>query len=246
MKTVHEVSAISGVSVRTLQYYDSIGLLPPTAHTEAGYRLYDDAALERLAEILLYRELQFPLREIRQILCDPDVDRSTVLFQQIRLLEMRREHIDNLLTLARGMKVMGVKSLLDFQAFDTRKIDEYERAAKASWGKTEAWKEYEEKSRGRTQEEVHSLSVQMMECMAALGRYREEAPESAAVQEQVAALQQFITDHFYTCTDEILSSLGMMYAGGGDMTAHIDGTCGEGTGAFIQKAIACYVASRKH
>lgn len=74
MKTVHEVSRISGVSVRTLHHYDAIGLLKPTAVTEAGYRLYDDAALARLQNILLYRELEFPLKEIKDILDHPEFD----------------------------------------------------------------------------------------------------------------------------------------------------------------------------
>ena len=74
MKTVHEVSRISGVSVRTLHHYDAIGLLKPTAVTEAGYRLYDDAALARLQNILLYRELEFPLKEIKAILDQPEFD----------------------------------------------------------------------------------------------------------------------------------------------------------------------------
>ena len=74
MKTVHEVSRISGVSVRTLHHYDAIGLLKPTAVTEAGYRLYDDAALARLQDILLFRELEFPLKEIKAILDHPEFD----------------------------------------------------------------------------------------------------------------------------------------------------------------------------
>ena len=67
MMTVNEVSKLAGVSIRTLQYYDSIGLLKPAEYTESGYRLYDDAAMERLQQILLFRELEFPLKEIKEI-----------------------------------------------------------------------------------------------------------------------------------------------------------------------------------
>ena len=90
MKTVKEVSRITGVSVRALHHYDAIGLLKPTAVTEAGYRLYDDAALERMQSILLFRELQFPLKDIKRILDAPDFDAMTALAQQVRLLEMQR------------------------------------------------------------------------------------------------------------------------------------------------------------
>ena len=91
MKTVHEVSELSGVSIRTLQYYDRIGLLSPTDRTGAGYRLYDDAALEKLQQILLFRELQFPLKDIMEIVNRPDFDRSKALEQQIELLNLKNE-----------------------------------------------------------------------------------------------------------------------------------------------------------
>ena len=86
MKTVTEVSKITGVSVRTLHHYDAIGLLRPTAVTEAGYRLYDDEALGRLQTILLFRQLQFPLKEIKKILDSPNFDPQEALAQQIELL----------------------------------------------------------------------------------------------------------------------------------------------------------------
>ena len=85
MMTVHQVSKLTGVSIRTLQYYDRIGLLKPDGYTEAGYRLYDDSSLERLQQILLFRELEFPLKEIRGILNAPNFDRNKALEQQIEL-----------------------------------------------------------------------------------------------------------------------------------------------------------------
>ena len=88
MRTVKEVSRLTGVSVRTLHHYDAIGLLKPTEVTRAGYRLYDDTALSRLQSILLFRELQFPLKEIKAILDSPDFDPEEALTQQIKLLEM--------------------------------------------------------------------------------------------------------------------------------------------------------------
>ncbi|MBQ2776576.1 MAG: MerR family transcriptional regulator, partial [Peptococcaceae bacterium] len=90
MKTVKEVSNLTGVSVRTLHHYDAIGLLKPTELTEAGYRLYDDTALERLQMILLFRELQFPLKDIKVILDNPAFNQTEALSQQIALLELQR------------------------------------------------------------------------------------------------------------------------------------------------------------
>ncbi len=88
MMTVHEVSRLTGVSIRTLQYYDNIGLLHPAEYTEAGYRLYDDTALETLQQILLFRELEFPLKEIKGIIRSPAFDRQKALDQQIELLQL--------------------------------------------------------------------------------------------------------------------------------------------------------------
>ena len=102
MMTVNEVSKLTGVSIRTLQYYDTIGLLPPAGYTEAGYRLYDDAAMERLQQILLFRELELPLKEIKRILDSPHFDRNRALEQQIELLTMKKEHLENLILFARG------------------------------------------------------------------------------------------------------------------------------------------------
>ena len=239
MMTVHEVSQISGVSIRALHHYDKIGLLPATEVTDAGYRMYDDTALERLQQILLFKELQFTLKEIKAILDSPDFDRGRVLEQQIQLLELRKERLQNLIDLARGIKMIGVKHM-SFEAFDTRKLDEYARQAKASWGQTDAYKEYEKKSAGRGKEEQHVLNVQMMEIFSEFGKIKEQDPEGEAAVGLAKRLQEFITEHFYTCTDKILLGLGAMYAGGGDLTVNIDKIGGTGTAEFADKAIQAY------
>ena len=239
MMTVNEVSKLTGVSIRTLQYYDKNGLLRPAEYTDAGYRLYDDAALETLQQILLFRELEFPLKDIKKIIGSPDFDRSKALAQQIELLTLKKQHIENLIDLAKGIKGMGVR-FLKFDAFDTRKIDEYAAQAKASWGTTPAYKEFEEKSKGRTRKEDQEIGLKMMEIFAEFGAVRDTDPASVEAQALVKKLQDYITEHFYTCTKEILSGLGRMYAGGGDFTANIDSYGGEGTAEFVHQAIEVY------
>ncbi len=236
MMTVKEVSQLTGVSIRTLQYYDKIGLLHPAKRTDSEYRLYDNACLEKLQQILLFRELEFPLKEIAQIVNSPGFDRSKALEQQIELLKLKKEHIENLIDFAVGIKAMGVKQLT-FDAFDTRKIDEYAREAKASWGTTPAWKEYEERSKGRTKEDNLKIHQGMIDIFAEFGTIRDTDPASEEAQTMVQKLQDYITEHMYTCTDEILSGLGKMYAGGGDFTMNIDRFGGEGTAVFAGKAI---------
>ena len=123
MKTVTEVARITGVSVRTLHHYDAIGLLRPTAVTEAGYRLYGEEALGRLQTILLFRQLQFPLKEINRILDSPNFDPQEALAQQIELLELQKEHLEGLIAHARQIQKTGVINM-DFSAYDQRKIDD--------------------------------------------------------------------------------------------------------------------------
>lgn len=129
---------------------------------------------------------------------------------------------------------------MDFTVFDTGKIDEYARQAKEKWGGTEAYLEFEEKSKGRSREEQTLISEGMMGIFAEFGGMTDEAPESEKVQMQVQKLQDYITKHFYTCTKEILDGLGKMYGAGGEFTENIDKAGGKGCAGFCAKAIEIY------
>ena len=218
MMTVKEASRLTGISIRTLQYYDKLGLLP-AMRTESGYRLYDDAALERLQQILLFRELEFPLRDIRTILDNPNFDRRKALRQQIELLTLKKQHLEDLIRLARTLQVAGGHTM-QFKEFDTSRIDEYTRRAKESWGDTPAYREFEQNAAERT---VQNLPI-----------------DNPAVQAQAAKLQAFIIEHYYTCTKEIFAQLGQMYGAGGEFTANINAAGGPGTAEFAAKAIEVY------
>ena len=237
MKTVKEVADFTGVSVRTLHHYDAIGLLKPTRITDAGYRLYDDAALQRLHTILLFRELQFSLKDIRAILDSPHFDPRDALEQQIRMLQLQRERLDALIVHARQIQETGVIPM-SFSPFDTTKIDEYAAEAKERWGNTDAYKEYEQRTRSR--EQPAATGNDMMEIFTEMGKIRSADPASDEAQELVARLQQFITDHYYTCTREILRGLGEMYTADERFMKNIDAAGGEGTAAFARDAIAIF------
>ena len=239
MMTVNEVSKLTGVSIRTLQYYDKIGLLKPTRYTEFGYRLYDDTALEMLQQILLFRELEFPLKEIKAIISRPDFDKNKALEQQITLLTMKKEHLENLISFARGIQFIGVKTM-DFSVFDTKKMDEYAKQAKEQWGKTAEYKECEQKSQNRSKEEDQVMKQKFMELFMDFGKLKYAAPESADVQSQVKKLQDYITQNFYQCSKDILFCLGQMYAEGGEFTTNIDSVGGKGTAEFTAEAIRIY------
>ena len=241
MKTVNQIAKQTGVSVRTLHHYDAIGLLKPAEITEAGYRLYDEDALMRLHLIIVYRELDFSLKQISEILDAPDFDQNRILEEQIRLLEQKREQLQNRITFARGLKLTGVNNM-DHKNFDHKKMDDYSAQAKALWGKTDAYKEFEAKSAGRSKDTEKAIGNDLMDLFVQLGTMRSLEPGSEAVQNWVAQLQAFITDHYYTCTKPILKGLGEMYAGGGSMTENIDNAGGAGTGAFAREAIRIFCA----
>jgi DNA-binding transcriptional MerR regulator len=242
MRTVHEVSDLSGVSIRTLQYYDRIGLLRPAERTQAGYRLYSDDDLARLQQILLFRELEFPLKDIKGIINSPDFDRSKALEQQIELLELQRSRIARLIALARELKEKGT-GMPTFEPFDTKKIDEYAAQAKASWGSTPEWKEYESKSAGRTIEEERSMGEELLSLFKPFGQMAAEGadPASEKARKQAKRIQDYITEHFYTCTDEVFLQLSRAYGAGGEFTRNIDAHAGSGAGAFAMHAIEAYI-----
>lgn len=131
---------------------------------------------------------------------------------------------------------------MDFSAFDKSKLDEYAAQAKATWGQTDAYKEFEKKTAGVSKEEQNAQGMEMMQLFTEFGQLKAEEKEAAGkeAQAQVKKLQDYITEHFYTCTDTILASLGTMYAGGGSMTENIDRAGGTGTAEFAAKAIEIY------
>lgn len=241
MMKVSELSKLSGLSVRTLHYYDEIGLLKPGEVSEAGYRGYGEEAVERLSQVMFFRELGFPLKDIRGILESPSFDRNAALEQQIELLKLKREHLDNLITLAEGAVLLGM-SRVDFKAFDTRKIDAYMAEAKENWGKSKAWQQYEAKIKGQTKQQQDAAAQGTMDILAEMGKLKVagEAPDSSAAQDLVEKLRVHFTEYYYDCTLEILAGLGKMYTGDGRFQENIDEYGGPGTAQFAGEAIVVY------
>lgn len=254
--TVKQVSELSGVSIRTLQYYDNIGLLTPSERTEAGYRLYEEEQLATLQEILLFRELEFPLKEIKAILESPAHDKEKALRQQVELLTLKKERLEGLIRLANDLRIAPEKNstrerktTMDFTAFDKTKLEEYAKRAREEYSGTDAYKEYEVKSAGRTAETEAVLGEGLMAIFARFGKLLTDGssgasesgtpadPASPAAQALVRELQDYITEHFYTCTPEILAGLGKMYAADGEFRKNIDRCGGDGTAVFVSKAI---------
>jgi len=230
---INEAAKMTGVTIRTLHYYDQIGLLRPETVTDAGYRLYGEKDMERLSQILFFRELDFPLSQIKEMLDSPSFDRKERLERLIALTERRME----------GEKEMS------FQEFDSSEIErckeKYAEEAKERWGHTQAWQESKKRTDGYSNEEWEAVMKESDSIMQAFAQSRELAPESEEVQALVAKWQDFISARYYTCTDEILEGLGQMYTADERFTENID-RFGEGTAEQMSKAIACYVSRRKN
>lgn len=236
-RTVNEVSKLTGVSVRTLHHYDAIGLLKPSEITGAGYRLYDDTALLRLQNILLFRELKFPLKKIGQILDCPDFDQNEALSQQITLLTLEYERLGHLIRFAKKIQEKGGITM-EFNAFDRSEIEKYKEEVARRFGNTKEYKEFKERERAGL--DVNESSQALMAIFAELGTLKNLQPADATVQEKIGELQQSITTNYYTCSKEVLSSLGQMYVQDERFRQTIDQAGGEGTAAFVGEAIAIY------
>lgn len=126
-------------------------------------------------------------------------------------------------------------------AFDHKKMDAYSAQAKALYGKTEAYKEFQQKSAGRTARQEKDLGAQVMDFFVRLGKMRPCEPDCEAAQVWAKELQDFFTEHYYTCTPQILGNLAESYAGGGSMTENIDKAGGAGTGVFAKEVIDIYI-----
>lgn len=240
---IKEFGKLTGVSVRTLHYYDEIGLLKPCAVDEQnGYRYYDENSLLRMQEILFYRELDFPLKDIIAILSSPDYDKHTALKEQKRLLTIKKKRLERLIK-ALDSAMKGEK--ITMTAFDNSEFEAqrelYAKEAKEKWGGTAAYRESTEKTKGYTKEKWNEVNSGMDSILAEFAQCKMNgsAPDSKQAQALVKKWQDFLTENFYTCTNEILSGLGEMYAADERFKANID-RHSDGTAEFMQAAIREY------
>ena len=240
---ISEVAKLSGITVRTLHYYDEIGLLKPSDITDSGYRKYSSEDLERLQQILFFRELDFPLNEIKEIMLNPNYDKNEALNKHKEFLIEKRKRIDGLITLID--KTIKGDNNMSFKEFDNSKIEEnkrkYAEEVKNRWGNTDAYKEYEKKTSSYDGNSWNEINEGMVEILKEFADNREEDPNSDIIQSLVEKWQSYITSNFYNCTKEILSCLGLMYIGDERFKENID-KYGEGTAEFMAKAIEIYCA----
>ena len=239
---IKEFAHFTGVSIRTLHYYDEIGLLKPAVVDEqTGYRFYDEQSLERMQEILFYRELDFSLKSICAILASPNYDKEEALKEQKRLLILKKERLERIIeALEQHEKGEQLMKAFDNAEFETTR-KQYEEEAKEKWGNTEAYAQYADKAKGYSKENYNALLVGMEDIFVQFARYMEQGIKSGSVeaQKQVQVLQEYITEHFYHCTNQILAGLGQMYAADERFRNNIDKHA-KGTADYVSRAISVY------
>ena len=235
---IKEFAEFVGVSVRTLHYYDEIGLLVPAYVDEyTGYRYYDENSILRMQEILFYRELDFSLKSIGEILSSPNYDTNKALKEQKKLLTLKKERLERLISaIDNAMKGENI-----MRAFDNSEFEKYKAEAKEKWGNTNAYKEHAEKTKNYSKDKWNNLAKDMDDIFAefALCMKNGEEPNSNETQKLVKALQNHISENYYLCTNEILSGLGQMYVADERFKNNIDKHA-DGTAEFASEAIEVY------
>ncbi|MCM3664848.1 MerR family transcriptional regulator [Mesobacillus subterraneus] len=247
MYKVKEVSELAGVSVRTLHHYDSIGLLVPASTTPAGYRLYTEMDLERLQQILFFKEMEFSLQEIKNILSRSDFDRKATLKNHKELLLEKKKRLEELInTVDKTIdSIDGGSKMADkemFKGFDMSEIEEhqkkYSKEAKEKYGK-ETVEKVEKRTSAYTSEDWGNIQAKTEEIYRRVMERMGHGPEDSHVQQAVADWRQFITDYYYECTIDIFRGLGDLYVADPRFTKNID-KHGEGLAAFLSKAMHYY------
>jgi DNA-binding transcriptional MerR regulator len=204
---VGEVAALAGVTVRTLHHYDRIGLLSPSGRTTAGYRRYSAADLDRLHQVLLYRELGFPLEEVATLLDDPSADPAAV--------EKEMEAM-----------TMGISLTPEerFELFGDWLPEEYEQEAEERWGDTEAWSQSQARTRSYTKEDWVRVQAEgeQVEARMAEALRAGVAPDSPQAMDLAEEARQQISRNFYDCSPQMHAGIGRMYVEDERFTAHYE------------------------
>ncbi|AWB29630.1 MerR family transcriptional regulator [Clostridium botulinum] len=245
---IKEVADMAGISVRMLHHYDKIGLLDPESVSDAGYRLYSDENLDRLQQILFFKELNFPLQEIKIILDSPNFNKKEALETHKQLLLEKKirlekiiQSVDKTISSIEGGIKMNKKEVLG--AFDMTEIEEhqkkYSEEVKNKYGNTSAYKESNEKTSKYTKEDWNNIMKDWDIIYKKLANLMDKNPDDKEVQEYIHQFREHISKNFYDCTPEIFRGLGELYVNDERFTANID-KYKTGLSKFLREAINVY------
>lgn len=244
----NEVASLSGVSVRTLHHYDAIGLLCPERNPENGYREYGEEELDRLQQILFFKECGFPLAMIQKLLGSTSFDRETAFELQKKILLYERDRIDVMLgTLEKTIQAMKGETCMTqkekFIGFDMSQ-NVYEEEARRLWG-DEVVDQSNANIASKSKEEQLAIAKGMDDLFTELAAIRSEAPDSEASQQAMEHMYQYFNGNFgYQYSPEAFANLGQMYVSDSRFTEAID-RYGEGLASFLAEAMRIYADKKK-
>ncbi|NLZ73853.1 MAG: MerR family transcriptional regulator [Bacteroidales bacterium] len=239
---VKEVADLVGISVRALHHYDEIGLLIPEQTTSAGYRVYSDENLEKLQQILFFRELGFPLKKIKEIVDSPSFERQEALMLQHRMLLEKKKRLEKMIgtvekTIQHSKGEIEMSNKDKFEGFDFS-INPYEQEARKKWG-DKVVEEYNEKAKNITRSDPDKFNV----IFRKLASIRHLSPDSKEAQEGINEWYQSI-NKLGNYSLDAFKGLGQMYVADERFTKNIDGF-GEGLARFMCEAMAIYADTQK-
>ena len=246
--TVGAVARLAGVTVRTLHHYDELGLVVPSERSDAGYRIYGRREVERLQEVLLFRELGFGLDEIKSVIDQPGYDRGSVLDRQRELLVAKADRLLDMVEAVdramraqeTGMDLTKEEMLEVFGDFDPT---EHQQEAQERWGDTDAYKESARRTARYTKDDwlaIGSEADAINQAFIALMEAGSPADSEAAM-EVAEQHRAHISKWFYECSLEFHAGLGQMYVADPRFTKNID-KAGAGLAKYMSEAIAANAA----
>jgi len=227
--TVGELARLAGVTVRTLHHYDRIGLVRPSERTSAGYRSYDGHDLDRLQQVLLYRELGFPLEEVATLVDDPDADPAAHLRRQHRLLRERLERTQAMVAAVEKemeARQMGISLTPEerFEVFGDWLPEQYAEEAEQKWGDTAAWAQSQRRTAAMSKEDWLRVKAETddVEGRFAAALTAGVAADSGQAMDLAEEHRQQISRNFYDCSPELHAGLGRMYVEDPRFTAYYE------------------------
>lgn len=236
---IKEVSKITGLTIRTLHHYDKIGLLKPKTNNN-GYRIYDESLVDKLFEIIFLKNIGLSLDYIKNIINNENYDKISALKNQRALLIQKRNQIDDLIKTIDNNLIGGNVMAKKYNNEILENKDKYQTETKRIWGNTNEYKEYKQKTKHYTKEKWNDSINMSTSILQEFSNIKNNRPESEIAQELVKRWQEHISNSYYTCSDEILLNLSVMYTEDIRFMKNIDKN-GEGTAKFIRDAIEFYI-----
>lgn len=246
MYKINEVSKLTGVSIRMLHHYDKIGLLSPSKRTDSNYRLYNNKDISRLYQILLFKELEFPLQDIKHLLDDPAFDKEEVFKLQRNLILKKKQRLERILeSIDDTIENIGGNTLSknNFKSFNYEEVKNHQKKyieeIEKRYGKAEAYQESQEKTSKYSKNDWENIMEEAGVIYEALSRLMDKDASDKMVQELIEKWRNHISTHFYNCTIEIFRGLAFMYVGDERFTKNID-QYGQGLAKFMSDAMHIY------